>query len=374
VLQEDVILGNPVILQADTMIPKGSVLAKGTQIARGSVVYEGLAPGASVLPACNTILLDSSGSTDPDGNPLTFSWDFGDGVRAYGERITHTFLEPGTYVVNLVATDDSGAINDAASKALTIFINAPPVAVVGDHKWACPGETVYFDGTKSYDPDGVLTALKWFFGDGASEEGAAVSHAYENPGMYSVRLDVLDNSDSVCSVDSDSLVVIVNDPPVADAGDDVTGCDATIQFDGTGSFDPDGAITEYVWYFGDGTVGSGPTPKHTYAQPGVYTVRLEVSDGSEATCNVASDEIVVAINAAPAVDAGPDQQVCVNTEVSLDGSGTLDKNDDPLMYVWDFGDGTPGSDQISVGHTYTTPGQYTATLTVQDDSNTACTT
>ena len=50
------------------------------------------------------------------------------------------------------------------------------------------------------------------------------------------------------------------------------------QFDGSASFDPDGSITNYEWDFGDGTTGTGPVLGHSYAQPGVYTVVLVVSD------------------------------------------------------------------------------------------------
>ena len=51
-------------------------------------------------------------------------------------------------------------------------------------------------------------------------------------------------------------------------------------FDASASTDPDGSVARYDWDFGDGTRGddAGPTPKHTYAAPGSYTVTLEVTD------------------------------------------------------------------------------------------------
>ena len=49
-------------------------------------------------------------------------------------------------------------------------------------------------------------------------------------------------------------------------------------FDGTGSSDPDGVIVAYDWDFGDGNIGSGPNPSHTYAADGIYTVSLAVAD------------------------------------------------------------------------------------------------
>ena len=54
-------------------------------------------------------------------------------------------------------------------------------------------------------------------------------------------------------------------------------------FDGTGSNDPDGMIDSYSWNFGDGNVGSGLNPGHTYMTQGTYNVTLQVTDNAGAT-------------------------------------------------------------------------------------------
>lgn len=52
-----------------------------------------------------------------------------------------------------------------------------------------------------------------------------------------------------------------------------------VQFDATGSTDPDGDPLSFTWTFGDGANATGPTPFHVYASPGVFQARLDASDG-----------------------------------------------------------------------------------------------
>jgi PKD repeat protein len=72
-----------------------------------------------------------------------------------------------------------------------------------------------------------------------------------------------------------------NQPPTATFTSTASGLDAA--FDASGSTDPDGAVVSYAWDFGDGTSGVGPTPGHTYAQAGTYSVTLTVTDDDGGT-------------------------------------------------------------------------------------------
>jgi PKD repeat protein len=57
----------------------------------------------------------------------------------------------------------------------------------------------------------------------------------------------------------------------------------TCNFDASGSSDPDDAIVNYAWSFGDGTSASGLTVSHTYPKAGVYTATLTVTDNAGAS-------------------------------------------------------------------------------------------
>jgi hypothetical protein len=94
----------------------------------------------------------------------------------------------------------------------------------------------------------------------------------------------------------DNLSIFVNQPPVADAGSDVTAecsgpAGTPVMLDGTGSSDPDGDVLYYTWspegYFDD---PSSPTPTGTFSL-GMVTITLTVSDGLESD----TDEVDVTV-------------------------------------------------------------------------------
>jgi PKD repeat protein len=51
----------------------------------------------------------SSAGSDPDGDRLSYEWDFGDGAGAFGRNATHTYRQPGTYEATVTVTDARGA-------------------------------------------------------------------------------------------------------------------------------------------------------------------------------------------------------------------------------------------------------------------------
>jgi PKD repeat protein len=61
------------------------------------------------------------------------------------------------------------------------------------------------------------------------------------------------------------------------------GTGETVRFDGSGSSDADGSITQYAWNFGDGASGTGVKVEHAYAAAGSYDVTLTVADNFGAT-------------------------------------------------------------------------------------------
>jgi cellulose 1,4-beta-cellobiosidase len=91
--------------------------------------------------------------------------------------------------------------------------------------------------------------------------------------------------------------VLVNAPPVAVADGErqgfVGGAYDQLLFDAGGSSDADKQPLSYQWELGDGTTRTGEKVLHAFTEPGQYTVRLAVSDGTGLACGQTIDEITV---------------------------------------------------------------------------------
>jgi large repetitive protein len=180
---------------------------------------------------------------------------------------------------------------------------------------SAPVMLVAFDGSGSIDWDGKLTGFRWDFGDGATADGARVSHAFTRPGTYPVRLAVTDDSGSPCATTEAISRIHVNAPPQVSLGGDreafAGGAHDELLFDASGSSDPDGSGLEYSWDLGDGTSRAGEKLRHAYDKPGVYKVRLTVRDGTGLACGQTVGGMTVTVRGRdePAGELTADQTV-----------------------------------------------------------------
>ncbi len=226
------------------------------------------------------VAFDGSGSTDPDGSIDSFAWDFGDdSAPGTGAKPNHTYAEPGTYDVELTATDDHG-LSHSITKAVVVT-NAKPAA---DFSVTEDALEISVDAASSSDPDGTISSYAWNFGDSSTGSGETASHTYAAGGTYTVTLTVTDNLGGTDSTTKQVSVLAPNSKPVAAFTSSSDELDAS--FDGTGSSDPDGTIDSYAWDFGDQTTGSGAEPDHRYAAPGAYSVKLTVTDNRGGTDSI----------------------------------------------------------------------------------------
>jgi PKD repeat protein len=65
-------------------------------------------------------IFNASASSDPDGDPITFLWEFGDGGNSTLEIASHVYFKAGNYKVNLTVTDICGTASKAPAVAITV--------------------------------------------------------------------------------------------------------------------------------------------------------------------------------------------------------------------------------------------------------------
>jgi PKD repeat protein len=238
-----------------------------------------------------SISFDASGSSDSDGSIVSYSWDFGDGTEGSGVSVQHAYSQNGTYTVILTVTDDDGATG-TTSATKTVLNRIPIASFTESAETVSTGESIHFDASESYDPDGTIVSYTWDFGDGTTAVDVEVDHMYKEDGVYTVTLTVIDDDGATSSATATKN--ILNRPPIASFTENATivSQDESIHFDASESYDPDGTIVSYTWDFGDGTTATGVTSDHAYSEDGNYTVTLTLTDDDGASASLVATKIV----------------------------------------------------------------------------------
>ncbi len=259
-------------------------------------------PDQSVITG-SRVTLDGRGSFDPDGDPLIYNWQIvslpAGSVASLDNSLSPTpgFTADvdGQYVFTLTVND--GKLNSLPDDVIIISArpNAPPIAYAGDDQTVSRNTVINLDGTQSSDPDNDPLTYNWSIvsrpdGSASDLDDPASPTPWilaDRIGDYVFRLFV--NDGKVYSDPDTVVVTVINDPPVANAGQDrEIFLEETVTLDGSGSSDPNGDSITYNWTIASAPSGSSAsvnnllsaTPTFKPDIPGVYIVQLIVNDGA----------------------------------------------------------------------------------------------
>ena len=282
-----------------------------------------------------------------DAATLRIAWDFGDGTSAAVTNATHAYTNAGTYAVRLTVTDPATGAFGADTAVVTVT-NVPPVADAGPpSRTVWEDDAVTFDARGSTDTPSDLTdlAYAWDFGDGSRGAGVVTTHAYATAGTYPARLTVTD--DNAASSIAEVAVTVLNRPPTADAGADVTVLEGNpAVFDGRASTDTvsDTPTLAYAWTPDPRSAPvPGWAPTYTWFDDlgpdrARHSVALRVTD-DEGAFTTATTNVTV-MNVPPRV--GITGVWWFSNKILFEGTA-FDPGADDLTFIWKVG-GVSGSE------------------------------
>ncbi|MCU0463564.1 MAG: PKD domain-containing protein [Anaerolineae bacterium] len=379
------------------------------------------APEAAFVPnvtsgnAPLTVTFDNQTTGDVTG----YLWEFADGTTSTDAEPTHTFTEPGTYIVRLTARGQNNLSDFTEVEISAIRPQTPPSAVFSVNPTAGSAPLTVQITNQSAGDD---VTYSWDLGDGTTTQTTepVFSHTYAINGSFTIRLTVSGpgGSDSTATQTvsvSDTLAANFNVQPLNQPEG------LSFQFNDASS----GQITGWAWDFGDGTNSVEQNPVKVYNANGAYSVTLTVTDtfgGSasfsqnvnatqpptqtpepsatltatleptqtftatlEATATAteaasatlepsATVEPSATATAEPSATAIPEPTATDTTPAPTAGFtftaselavAFQDLSVGATEWVWDFGDGN-GSTEQNPRHAYGAAGDYNVTLTVRN--------
>jgi len=151
-----------------------------------------VSPATGVAPLAVTA--DASASSDPQGQALSYAFNFGDGTTLpaqSGATATHRYTTPGTYTVTVTATN-TAALSATATATVAVTAAQPPTAALSvTPATGVAPLAVTADASASSDPQGQALSYAFNFGDGTTlpaQSGATATHRYTTPGTYTVTV------------------------------------------------------------------------------------------------------------------------------------------------------------------------------------------
>jgi PKD repeat protein len=310
---------------------------------------------------CTDTNFNGSASYDPDGEIVSWDWDFGDGNVSSGNMTSHHYAETGTYTVTLIVTDDYGF---TSSNTTTVEVYENPSTNFTSTKVCFCTNTTFNDTTVGGTAPYTYT---WDFdGDGtvdSTEQNA--SYHYSSPGTHTATLNVTDANG--CSNEKTVAVYVVHTPvAIADVNRSwVATPGGWVLFSATNST-YDANVTNslsYNWTI-HGATYTGENV--TYNVTNTTTAFLTVTDEYGCT-NSSSVNVTYRHRPVPVIDF----TAIGCLKVKLNASNSSDHDGCITNYSWDLNNNGTYGDAfgITCNATFGAGGYYTVGLNVTDNHN-----
>jgi gliding motility-associated-like protein len=290
-------------------------------------------------------------------NANEWLWFFGDGNNSSSQNPKHQYDDTGYFSITLIAINNGCA--DTVTLPQYVHVKAPIARFNYSKNCSVFGQVIFTD--KSIGADTWF----WDFGDGHTSGLQNPVHDYTTPGVYTVALTVT-NQETGCSFTHTDNVKIIREIADFKISDAETCKNSPVTFSAVNSIQAN--IVSYTWRFGDGSSieSADPTINQTYTKAGSYHVTLIIKNVDGCYDSI-TKSLAVKVNGPTAAFRSTIPGICINNSVNFLDSSQTDGTHAIQQWKWFWGDGS--SQNFSSGpfnHTYTSPGNYSASLKVTD--------
>ncbi|HEX3236146.1 MAG TPA: PKD domain-containing protein [Gemmatimonadales bacterium] len=179
------------------------------------------APTAAFSHACTGLACTfTDASSDPENDPLTYLWTFGEPTSGTNDTATvtspsHTYAAAGSYHVKLTVTDSAGAASAVADSVVTVSTTTPPPpgGPIAGFTVACDGPVCTFTDTSTAATGRTIASWDWDFGDDSAHATTQnPTHTYDVADTISTFTVTLTVTDDQAATDSASDDITVTPP------------------------------------------------------------------------------------------------------------------------------------------------------------------
>ncbi len=274
--------------------------------------------GFTVLPQSQyNYIFNGSISFSPNGQIVSYDWNFGDGTIASGIEVSHVF-SIGSKTIQLKVKDEFGQTAITYIKILVADHMAPALTITQPLEGAViTGNTFNISGLASeqllkLSVNGISINLN------ADLRSFIQSFSSLANGNIALNFEAIDLAGNILRK---SINVTFSKPPafpilVNLGGPYFAGPNNPIDFNASNTIDPNGGTLSYIWDFGDGSFGYGADVIHSYSTLGTYAAKLSVISTSAQTAQGQTNVVI----GTPTVLA--DQVINIISTIQVEGGLT----------------------------------------------------
>ena len=265
-------------------------------------------------------------STTGSGLMTDWQWLFGDGNSSTEVNPVHTYDSPGTKEVTLLVTDINGC-EEALTQPI-FWVPAPAEVIVEPSTFlGCTPANIFFNNLST--PIDETYDILWDFGDGTSSTEISPTHIYENPGTYSITLDITSPIGCYIGAEYPNWITVRESPTAgfSFSPDNPSNLEPEVSFT-----DESLLANEWDWFFGTEGYSNETDPVYSFQDTGFYEVVQIVTH-----INGCQDTAILLLDVEPVVKYFLPNAFTPNSDGTNDfyaGVGVFDGMVDFELTIW----------------------------------------